>query len=609
MSILVSYKSLKIVTPPTPGLGGAALNFNFSLIADWNESTTASLLTLFNTTASLTSTVESQQTQIDFLSGGAVNAIINNGGSVAVDEDGNVDISANVDNDATVSINGNVAIVPSGEQSGDISITGTVSAAGDVTVAGDITVTGTIVAEGDVSVAGTVDGKLINATQVVITSDGSSPQLSVRPDVNQESNQPSVIIYDRLGNSKISIDPFGVMTISAQVFGQTWTGNVDGGITASSFQIALGAANGKVLTSDASGLGTWSTISQSQVTNLVSDLALKAPIDAPVFTGVLTIGQSIDSPGNWNIDGDGTAVGLSINGSTNTFVNIPTTALTGSFASPTFTGTPNMGTGLTVFGGTTSSFPALKRSTTTIQVRKADDSGFTGIQASSLSGTSTTGPYWEMNATAIDFWPGSTSGQLALHGTLTHAVPLLKLTGVTSVAANKDQFDMTPSWVDSTDASRKARIILSVYDTAAREFLRADASGSGVIVGIGGAALAANILTVTPVSNRTFGITSTGGNVVLNTKNTAGDTYTKMNFDAASFEWLVSGSTKMAIDTSGNLGIGTTSQFGSGAGVLGITNAATVPTTNPTGGGVLYVEGGALKFRGSSGTITTIAPA
>ncbi|WP_327132018.1 right-handed parallel beta-helix repeat-containing protein [Streptomyces sp. NBC_01343] len=47
--------------------------------------------------------------------------------------------------------------------------------------------------------------------------------------------------------------------------------------------------------------------------------------------------------------------------------------------------------------------------------------------------------------------------------------------------------------------------------------------------------------------------------------------------------------------------------YGGGVGVIFIPNANTTPTTNPTGGGVLYVEGGALKFRGSSGTVTTIA--
>jgi hypothetical protein len=48
---------------------------------------------------------------------------------------------------------------------------------------------------------------------------------------------------------------------------------------------------------------------------------------------------------------------------------------------------------------------------------------------------------------------------------------------------------------------------------------------------------------------------------------------------------------------------------GGGQGVIKITNRVVAPTTNPTGGGVLYVESGALKYRGSSGTVTTIANA
>ena len=66
---------------------------------------------------------------------------------------------------------------------------------------------------------------------------------------------------------------------------------------------------------------------------------------------------------------------------------------------------------------------------------------------------------------------------------------------------------------------------------------------------------------------------------------------------------------KMRIDGSGNIGVGTVDQFGGGAKVIGIANAATIPTTNPTGGGVLYCEAGALKYRGSSGTVTQLAPA
>lgn len=65
---------------------------------------------------------------------------------------------------------------------------------------------------------------------------------------------------------------------------------------------------------------------------------------------------------------------------------------------------------------------------------------------------------------------------------------------------------------------------------------------------------------------------------------------------------------RMRIDNAGNIGFNGSS-FGGGVKVMHIANATTVPTANPFGGGVLYVEGGALKYRGSSGTVTTIAPA
>ena len=52
-----------------------------------------------------------------------------------------------------------------------------------------------------------------------------------------------------------------------------------------------------------------------------------------------------------------------------------------------------------------------------------------------------------------------------------------------------------------------------------------------------------------------------------------------------------------------------TEDFGSGKVVLALANASTVPSADPTGGGVIYCEGGALKYRGSSGTITTLGVA
>jgi len=52
-----------------------------------------------------------------------------------------------------------------------------------------------------------------------------------------------------------------------------------------------------------------------------------------------------------------------------------------------------------------------------------------------------------------------------------------------------------------------------------------------------------------------------------------------------------------------------TLQFGGGEGVIALGNASTVPASTPSGGGVIYTEGGALKYKGSSGTVTTIASA
>lgn len=77
--------------------------------------------------------------------------------------------------------------------------------------------------------------------------------------------------------------------------------------------------------------------------------------------------------------------------------------------------------------------------------------------------------------------------------------------------------------------------------------------------------------------------------------------YTIWSFDGAA------NAKRLVLRNNGNLGFGTTDQFGGGAQVIGIQNATTVPTTNPTGGGILYAEAGALKWRGSAGTITTIA--
>ena len=63
----------------------------------------------------------------------------------------------------------------------------------------------------------------------------------------------------------------------------------------------------------------------------------------------------------------------------------------------------------------------------------------------------------------------------------------------------------------------------------------------------------------------------------------------------------------MTLDASGNLLVGLATAGTTAAKTIQIANG-TAPTANVTGG-QLYVEAGALKYRGSSGTITTIAAA
>ena len=61
--------------------------------------------------------------------------------------------------------------------------------------------------------------------------------------------------------------------------------------------------------------------------------------------------------------------------------------------------------------------------------------------------------------------------------------------------------------------------------------------------------------------------------------------------------------------TGGNIGIRTATQFGGGQGVIAIANATVAPSGKPVRGGILFVQDGALKYLGSNGTVTVIAPA
>jgi len=66
--------------------------------------------------------------------------------------------------------------------------------------------------------------------------------------------------------------------------------------------------------------------------------------------------------------------------------------------------------------------------------------------------------------------------------------------------------------------------------------------------------------------------------------------------------------TELFVAENGNIGVSVEAFGTSAVGVIGIANG-TAPSSSPAGMGQLYVESGALKYRGSSGTITTLGVA
>ena len=64
-----------------------------------------------------------------------------------------------------------------------------------------------------------------------------------------------------------------------------------------------------------------------------------------------------------------------------------------------------------------------------------------------------------------------------------------------------------------------------------------------------------------------------------------------------------------ALGFNANFAVGGAGSFGGGTGVVSLLNAAVAPTSDPSGGGIIYTSSGALYYRGSSGTITKIAEA
>jgi hypothetical protein len=101
----------------------------------------------------------------------------------------------------------------------------------------------------------------------------------------------------------------------------------------------------------------------------------------------------------------------------------------------------------------------------------------------------------------------------------------------------------------------------------------------------------ATILSETDISTNNLYLTYDGSNPPLNVQNSSFSSWFSVDSSGA----LMVGSVPFAANTRG-------------VGRILITNT-TAPSGTPSGSGILYVQSGSLRFKGSSGTITTIANA
>lgn len=206
---------------------------------------------------------------------------------------------------------------------------------------------------------------------------------------------------------------------------------------------------------------------------------------------------------------------------------------------------------------------------------------------------------------------GTLAGTLAVTGTSIGPLIVTNTTvaGYTEISVNSNDRTFAVGQRSSTNTNGDLAYFYSAtttpiaFFTSAAERMRIDATGN---VGIGRTPAAR--FDVLGVNNTT----SAGGNGdirVTSLNATVNTTYGWNQLNSTGDYLLATANVeRVRISATGNVGIGT-SLFGTGAqAVLGLTNA-TAPTTSPVGMGQLYVEAGALKYRGPSGAITPLGAA
>ena len=378
-------------------------------------------------------------------------------------------------------------------------------------------------------------------------------------------------------------------------------------------------------------------------TQILTNKTLTSPIISSISnTGALTLPTSTDTlVGRATTD---TLTNKTISGSSNTLSDIGNSSLTNSSIT--------IGSSPVSLGGTLSSVSGLSINSSAIGASTPSTGAFTTLSVSnaiSLTGSAGTSgqvltsagagsaPTWttitSSGGTVTSVSGTGTVSGLTLSGTVTTSGSLT-LGGTLDLSAYNAAGAFTTlsasSTVSGTGFSTYLASPPAIGGTAAAAVSSTNLSYTGTLTGgTGVIAIGTNqiykdasgnvgIGTSSPgrklhlyATGTCFKLESSSTNVyfqlVCNGQTNAQSGYIGYN-STSDLLFLTNEAERMRLDSSGNLGLGGTS-FGAGAVVMFIANSTTAPTTNPVGGGILYVEAGALRYRGSSGTVTTIAPA
>lgn len=269
--------------------------------------------------------------------------------------------------------------------------------------------------------------------------------------------------------------------------------------------------------------------------------------------------------------------------------------------------------------------PGLSPVATTITAKAVTLSKFQDVATASVLGRSTAGS-GSLEVLSLS------NGLAIISGVLTNTAPLLPVSTIfinNAVSTPITALELDTTLTNNGAGTEASQLLVKLFTGGAQttaltitpvqtQFPAGTASVPGVAIG------AANVGFYRDAGNSSIDWTIAGsvsgllqgatvwvfsqlGRFIIGNSSDTSMSRTVNGMELATFN---SGAVVLGLSTANNASFFSAAPgFSTGSGIIAIKNRATAPTGNFATGGYFYAEAGALLWRGSSGTITTIAPA